>query len=97
MSEYLGYKNISKWRHQSDQNQDSLKAKVDKFLEIFWSLIFLKMPETKRKILKSYEICSKLTIKTPERRQWRLFGISIVIFEHISHLFTLALLLILNS
>ena len=32
------------------------------------------------------EICSKLTIKIPERRQWRRSGISIVNFEHISHL-----------
>ena len=32
------------------------------------------------------EICSKLTIKTPERRQWRRSGVSIVNFEHISHL-----------
>ena len=37
------------------------------------------------------EICSKLTIKTPERRQWR-----IVNFEHISHLVLLFLLLTLN-
>ena len=33
-----------------------------------------------------YEICSKLTIKTPERRQRRHFGVFIVNFEHISHL-----------
>ena len=32
------------------------------------------------------EICSKLTIKIPELRQWRRSGISIVNFEHISHL-----------
>ena len=32
------------------------------------------------------EICSKLTIKTPKRRQWRRFGVFIVNFEHISHL-----------
>ena len=31
-----------------------------------------------------YEICSKLTIKTPDRRQWRRSGIFIVNFEHIS-------------
>ena len=29
------------------------------------------------------EICSKLTIKTPERRQWRRSGVVIVNFEHI--------------
>ena len=30
------------------------------------------------------EICSKLTIKIPERRQWRRSGIFVVNFEHIS-------------
>ena len=32
------------------------------------------------------EICSKLTIKTPERREWRRSAVFIVKFEHISHL-----------
>ena len=32
------------------------------------------------------EICSKLTIKPPKRRQWRRFGGFIVNFEHISQL-----------
>ena len=34
---------------------------------------------------KGWEMCSKLTIKTPERRQWRRFGAFIVNFEDISH------------
>ena len=34
----------------------------------------------------SCEICSKLTIKPPKRRQWYRFGGFIVNFEHISHL-----------
>ena len=29
------------------------------------------------------EICSKLTIKTPERRQWRPLGVFIVYFEYV--------------
>ena len=33
-----------------------------------------------------YEICSKLAIKTPERRQWRKTGVVIVNFEQISEL-----------
>ena len=41
------------------------------------------------------EICSKLTIKTPERRQWHRPGVFIVIFEHISHHFLVFLLLTL--
>ena len=32
------------------------------------------------------EICSKSTIKTPNRCQWHHFGVFIVNFEHISHL-----------
>ena len=35
----------------------------------------------------------KLTIKTPELRQWRCSGVFIVTFEHISHLVLVFLLL----
>ena len=42
------------------------------------------------------EICSKLTIKSPERRHWRYSGVFIVNFKHISHLVRVFLLLILN-
>ena len=42
------------------------------------------------------EICSKLTIKIPERRHWRRSGIFIVNFEHISHLALMFLLLTLS-
>ena len=45
---------------------------------------------------KRCEICSKLTIKTPERHQWRRSGVFIATFEHISHLFLVFLLLTLN-
>ena len=41
------------------------------------------------------EICSKLTIKTPERRQWRHAGVFIVNSEHISY-FVLVFLLTLK-
>ena len=43
-----------------------------------------------------YEICSKLTIKIPERRHWRRSGIFIVNFEHISQLVLVFPLLTLN-
>ena len=42
------------------------------------------------------EICSKLTINTPERRQWSCSGVFIVNFEHISLLVLVILLLTLN-
>ena len=43
------------------------------------------------------EICSKLTIKIPERRQWRRSGIFIVNFEHIPHLVLVFPLLTLSK
>ena len=42
------------------------------------------------------EICSKLTIKIPERRHWRRSGVFIVNFEHISYLFLVFQLLTLS-
>ena len=44
----------------------------------------------------SCEICSKLTMKTPERCQWRRPGAFIVNFEYILHLVLVFLLLTLN-
>ena len=35
-----------------------------------------------RNTRQNYEICSKLTIKTPERRHWRRSDVVIVNFEH---------------
>ena len=43
------------------------------------------------------EICLKLTIKTPERRQLRRSGVLIVNFEHNSHFVLVFLLLTLNK
>ena len=42
------------------------------------------------------EICSKLTIKTPEQHYWCLSGVFIINFEHNSHLVLEFLLLTLN-
>ena len=42
------------------------------------------------------EIWSKLTIKTPERRNWSSSGVLIVNFEHILHLVLVFLLLTLK-
>ena len=54
-----------------------------------------------------FEICSKLTVKTPERHQWHHSGVFIVNlasffvfivnFEHISYLVLLFLLLTLSK
>ena len=50
-----------------------------------------------RNTRKRCKTCSKLTIKTPKRRQRRLSGVFVVSFEHISHLFLEFLLLSLNK
>ena len=42
------------------------------------------------------EICSKLTIKKPERRHWRRSDVFIVNFKHISQFVLVFLLLTLN-
>ena len=43
------------------------------------------------------EICSELTINTPERRQWRRSCVIIVNFERISHLVLVFVLLTLTK
>ena len=63
-----------------------------------FSLTNINMPKVnKRNTSGKYEMCeifSKLTIKTAERRQWRLSGICIANFKHISHLFLVFLWLL---
>ena len=49
-----------------------------------------------RNIRARCEMCSKVTIKTSEQRQWHHSGAFIVNFEHISHLFLVFLLSSLN-
>ena len=62
---------------------------------------FKKKKNSKKKFEKNSrkrcEISSKLTIKTPERRQCCRSGVFIVNFEHISHLVPVFLLLTLNN
>ena len=45
----------------------------------------------------TFEICSKLTIKTPEHCHWLCSGVYIVNFEHILNFDLLLLLLTLNK
>ena len=49
-----------------------------------------------RNIRTRCEIRSELTIKTPQKRQWRRSNVFIVNFEHISHFILVFLLLTLN-
>ena len=46
---------------------------------------------------KMYKMCSKLSLKTPERHQWHLFKAFIVNFQYILHIVLVLLLLISNE
>ena len=56
------------------------------------SIYLLKVNNGNTKTM--YETCSKLTIKTTERRRWCRLGVFIVNFEHISYLVLVFLLLL---
>ena len=60
-------------------------------------LIFTCSKSKKRNTKQRSEICLKLTIKTPERRQLNRSGDFILNFEHMSHLSLVFLLLTLNK
>ena len=60
-------------------------------------LIFTCSKSTTETLEKRCEICSKLTIKTPERCHWRRSGVFIINSEHISHFFLVFLLLTLSK
>ena len=57
--------------------EDCLQSKYTKYLFVLFKDVFTQPAST----------CSKLTIKTPEQRQWRLLVSLFVKFKHISHLF----------
>ena len=64
------------------------------YLIIFLSSVYpgRHLPVSNRNTRTRCEICSKLTIKTPERRS----GVFIINFEHISYIALVFLLLTLN-
>ena len=97
----MGYKNL---RHQQNsfwKNPENRNFRISLNLEavlgvtplslfpadIYLSELTMETPE------QSVEICLKLTITTPERRQWRRPDIFIINFEHISNLLLVFLLL----
>ena len=71
---------------------------IPSFLQktITFQLTFTCSKSTIKKTRKRCEICSKLTIKTSEPRQWRRSAL-FVSFQHISHLPLVFLLLTLNK
>ena len=66
---------------QKSENQNS------NFLElsIAWNIYLFIVNNRNRR--KSSETCSKLMIKIPERHHWHCFGVFIVNFKYIWHLF----------
>ena len=63
----------------------------------FFSIpVGIYLPKVNKNTRTRCEICSKLTITTPARRQWRLTVVVIVNFEHISHLVLVFLLFTFN-
>ena len=72
------------------------KLKSDKVkLRCPASIYLLKV--SNRSTRKRCDMCSKLKIKTPERRQWCHSGVFIDSFEHILHHFQVFLLLTLSK
>ena len=59
-------------------------------------IYFLKVDNGNNRII-LYEVCSRLTIKTPERRHWRCFGVFIVNFEQSTNIALTFLFLILEK
>ena len=91
---YFGWtKNIfwKTWYRKNEQWQKMILLN----LESFRSNIYLYKVNN-RNTTKRCEICSKLTIKNPERRHWRASGVFIVNSEHISQLSLVFLLFTLN-
>ena len=66
------------------------------FIQNFYLASIYLLKVTNRNTRKRCKTCSKLTIKTPQRRHWQRSGVFIVNFEHISHLVLVFLYLALN-
>ena len=83
-----------------DMNRRSMVLNTPQYIKAFdkvvTQLLFTCSKAGYRNTTKRCEMCSKLTIKNPEQRQWRRSGV-IVNFEHILHLFLPFLLLALNK
>ena len=84
--------NIFKWSQFKVQREKEKKISPSKNVAAKIYLFIVNNKNTR----KTCEICSKVTIKTPKRRQWHRSGIFIVNFEHISPLFLALLYLTLK-
>ena len=74
----------------------TVNLKWSYFIKSYYLVSIYLLKVNNRTTRTRYEICSKLTVKTLERRQWRLSGVFIVKFKHVLRLFLVFLLLTLN-
>ena len=68
-------------------------SKYSRFLYSIYQANIYLLKVNDRDTRKRCEICSKLTIKSPEWRHWRYSVVFIVNFEYISHIFLVLLML----
>ena len=97
---FISMKSYTNYRFPTAQNMKlSIKGFFSQSEQICWKLricfpvdVCLLRVNNRRTRIRC-EICLKLTIKTPEQRQWRTSGVFIINFEHILHLVFLLLTL----
>ena len=88
LSDWLVYLSIQNWLFLKLEHNwafwttDSSEISIASFSKGPANIYFSKI--NTRNTRKSCGICPEFTIKIPERRQWRLSGVFIVNFEHIS-------------
>ena len=56
--------------------------RIESGRDLFYSFGNYMFKVNDRNTITKCEICSRLTIETPEQRQWRRSGVFIVNFEH---------------
>ena len=86
------YRQYNKIQNASYKRQQVVKSYYSSLLltfneQIHFPACSYMSKDSNRNIRARYEICSKLTIKIPERGQWCRSGIFIVNLEDISHFF----------
>ena len=93
MLKYLFGINISFYVAYNKTNTSLCRWSL-KFVDRNTQLTLTSKSTKKKNDRKRCKICSKLTIKTVERRHGRRSGVFVVNFEHISHRFVVFLLLL---
>ena len=94
------FKDVSKldyfWHLKNRNSSHKQEKKHHPIVFIYFSAGKYLFKVNNRNTRARCEICSKFTIKIPQRRHWRRFSVFFVNFEQISHLFLVFLLLTLS-